>query len=56
MTQNHMFPQKNTVSRINKESNLKLHEYNTGNLLSCVTLDIEHYAAAHFKLPSLTYL
>ena len=38
-----------------QDNNLKLYEYNTVNLLSCMTLDIEHFhAAAHFKTPSLT--
>ena len=32
------------------DSNLKLYKYNTVNLLSCITLDIEYfYVAAHFK-------
>ena len=36
------------------DSNLKLYKYNTVNLLSCITLDIEYFHfAAHFKQQSL---
>lgn len=38
------------------ESYLKLYEYNTTNLLSCMALDIDHFHAAdYFKQLSITY-